>query len=159
MHPPLSHFPLSLLFHPFSYSPPLPPPTEQYDEKSLDYICTLLSNQHKGSLYSYLKHKGWVLHMDAGVGIGNHEFDVIQITARLTESGLVRPAALLSAIYGYLRLMREKGVEEWRFNEMKKIAEIDFSMKSKERPIRYVSKLARLVTPTTHCPPLPQTAL
>lgn len=46
----------------------------------------------------------------------------------------------------YILLVASEGIQEWMFNEMTKINEINFSFKRKEKPLNYVKDVSVAMT-------------
>lgn len=126
---------LSLIF-------PIPPLDQHYLTKPVSYIGHLLGHEGKGSLLSLLKTKGWSEGLSAGTGMDDRNATTFGVYVQLTEEGLKHVDEIAEHVFQYLRLIRERGVEPWIFDEQKQLAEINFRFQEKTDPSRYVRYLA-----------------
>ncbi len=120
----------------------LPSLKPYYGEKPLSYLGFLLGHEGEGSVLSVLKQQGWAEALSAGgseAGAGNATF---AINISLTESGLQQRALIRSLVFHALDVVRERGIEEWRYKEEQRLAKIAFEYREKGRPINVVSQLA-----------------
>ena len=61
---------------------------------------------------------------------------------RLVFQGIDHIDEIIELVFQYLKLVKEKGIEEWVFEEFKNIHNMQFRFKDKERPQNYVSSTA-----------------
>ncbi|KAI9226187.1 MAG: Metalloenzyme, LuxS/M16 peptidase-like protein, partial [Piptocephalis tieghemiana] len=108
------------------------------------YITHLLGHEGGGSILSLLKRKGWANYLSAGCTGGARGFDFLQVDIDLTEKGLEHYEDVAAIVFQYLRLMRESGVQEWIFEEVRKLAEIRFRFQEKGSVSGYASRVASL---------------
>lgn len=121
---------------------PIPSLLRYYRFKPEQVISSLLGDEGKGSLLSYLKRKEWVANLSTGTGIGRRGFGFFQIDMELTDRGAHHTDDIVEAFFTYLKLIREDKNRQRYYRELKKLAEIQFRFQEKERPFWYVRRLA-----------------
>ncbi|WKE64174.1 insulinase family protein [Gallaecimonas kandeliae] len=121
---------------------PLPSVQAEYRQKPLTFISHLLGHEGPGSLLAYLKAKNWVEAMSAGGGISGSGFREYAVQFLLTEEGEGRQAEIVEALFAMLALIRDQGLEEWRFKERQQLAEQSFRLMEVTEPMDYSSHLA-----------------
>jgi len=121
---------------------PLPSVKAYYGEKPLSYLGSLLGHEGRGSVLSLLKSKGWAEGLSAGggdAGAGNATFNV---SISLTREGVKHRETIRSVVFYALNMIRQNGIEEWRYAEEQRMAEIAFQFREKGRAISTVSSLS-----------------
>jgi len=121
---------------------PIPQSTPFYREKPTGYLANLIGHEGNGSLLSALKAKGWATGLSAGRGISTRENSLFSIAISLTEDGYKHQSEVINAVFGYLQLLNQSGIELWRYQEQKVLAEQEFRFREQISPIHYVSNLA-----------------
>eukprot|EP00698_Gefionella_okellyi_P003046 TRINITY_DN12867_c0_g1_i1.p1 TRINITY_DN12867_c0_g1~~TRINITY_DN12867_c0_g1_i1.p1 ORF type:complete len:1029 (+),score=222.97 TRINITY_DN12867_c0_g1_i1:180-3089(+) len=119
---------------------PLPCQQEFYEVKPTRYLGHVLGHEGPGSLLSFLKSKGWVDELSAGVGRSQWANGVLfSVSLILTEEGKDAVPQITKSVYQYLRLMRERGVQQWIYSEIANEAELRFRFQDKSEPTTTVS--------------------
>ena len=126
---------LSLMF-------PIPPVTAFYRQKPLQYIGNILGHEGEGSLLSLLKQQGWAEALGAGGHADGLNEGWFSISISLTESGYANQATVVAAVFSAIEKLQTQGIEQWRFNEQKQLADISFRFSEKTEAINTVSYLA-----------------
>lgn len=121
---------------------PIPPVYMHYRIKPVSYLANLLGHEGAGSLLSLLKGRGWADEVSSGLGLENRSDALFAVSVGLTEAGLAHVDEVVAAIFGYLRLLREQGVEAWRYDEQAQIADLDFRFSEKSAPLSSVRNLS-----------------
>ena len=121
---------------------PLPPAYKYYREKPLSYIGNFVGDEGKGSLLSLLKANGWVDQLSAGAAIDDRNESAFVVSIKLTDEGLKHVDAIVGDVFGYLRLLRDKGVAAWRYQELARISDLSFRFAERSEPASYVTGLA-----------------
>ncbi|OOV85891.1 insulinase family protein [Oceanospirillum linum] len=121
---------------------PIPEPSTYFRKKPTSYLASLIGHEGKGSLLSYLKAKGWATGLSAGSGLSTGEESLFSITINLTQAGFENSKDVVNAAFGYINLLQQNGIDEWRFNEQKKLSEQAFSFVESGSPIHAVSSVA-----------------
>lgn len=133
--PPKEERRLTLMF-------PVPDADQHYREKPLQYLGNLLGHEGQGSLLSLLKNLGWAEGLSAGAGAGGRNEGTFNISVQLTPAGLENQARIVAITFRVIQSIRENGVEQWRYDEQRSLADIAFRFAEKGAPISVTSRLA-----------------
>jgi insulysin len=112
------------------------------DSKPVSYINNLLGHEGQGSLLSYLKKQGWADSISAGTGFEDDQQASLKISIGLTEQGLQNTDAITSAMFQTIALIKQQGIQQWRFDEQAQLAKLKFEFQENGNNIYYVSHLA-----------------
>lgn len=121
---------------------PIPSTFQEYRSKPLNYIANLLGHEGSGSLYSLLKDQGWVESLSAGTGYMDEIQGEFSVQVTLTKSGLEHIEDIGQLLFQTINLIKQTGIEEWRFQEQSKLAHIAFRFEQESDPGRLVQSLA-----------------
>jgi insulysin len=111
---------------------------DHLDSKPASVVGSVLGYEGKGSLLSKLKEEGLALGLSAGGDYTHPNISSFTISVRLTPKGEKEYPRVLELVYAYLRMLKKHGFEEYTFNELRKMARIDFDWKNPEEGMRYV---------------------
>ena len=125
-----------------SLSFPIPDPREHYRSKPVTYISNIIGHEGKGSLLSALKRRGWAESVSAGGGISYTGGSTFNVSIALTELGLQHSDEVVIMVYQTINRVRDKGVQQWLFEEQGRIGDIQFRFREQSEPFHYVSSLA-----------------
>lgn len=121
------------------------------DEETLNdtqpsrYISHLIGHEGPGSVLSYLKAKGWANGLSAGAMPICPGSAFFTISVRLTPEGLKLYQEVAKVIFEYIAMIKEREPEQWIFDEMKNLAEVDFRFKQKTPASRFTSRLSSVM--------------
>lgn len=118
------------------------------------YLSHLVGHEGPGSILSYIKGKGWANSLSAGASELCPGSALFSIQVKLTNEGLKSYKEVTKAIFHYLALVRETPPQEWIFNEVKIMTEVDFRFKQKSPASRTTSALSGVMQK-----PLPRSQL
>ena len=121
---------------------PIASQQDQFRTKPARYVTNLLGHEGPGSLFDVLKRAGLVESLSAGLGMDTGDGATLEISMALTKQGLEQQDTILSLVFAYIDKVREYGISEQRFEEMRKLADIDFRFKEKSDPVQQVMRLA-----------------
>lgn len=124
---------------------PLPSLKQYYRTRPADYIGNLLGHEGKGSLLSYLKEKGWAESLSAGAGLNFDDSASFQLSINLTAAGLSSIEEVKQSVFAAIRLIRSSGIEKWRFEEQRQLADINFKFQHQSPAMHHVTQLANLM--------------
>lgn len=125
-----------------SLSFPIPSQQENYRTKPVSYIANLLGHEGPGSLLEVLKKNGLADNLSAGIGMDTGEAATLDISIALTPEGLNRQEDILSLVFRYIDIIREQGISEQRFEEMQRLARIDFRFREQGEPLQEAMRLS-----------------
>jgi len=122
-----------------------------FASKPVHYLSNLLGHEGEGSLLSLLKSQGWADSLSAGIGFEDSRNAALQIRIGLTEQGLKNTAAVTKALFQSIEIIKQQGIEEWRYREQAQLAKLDFEFQENGNNMHYVTRLARHLkkVPTT----------
>ncbi|KAL9093656.1 MAG: hypothetical protein Q9159_000185 [Coniocarpon cinnabarinum] len=119
------------------------------EEKLLDkqpgrYLSHLIGHEGPGSILAYTKAKGWVNSLSAGsLNVCAGSPGVFTISISLTDEGMAHYKEITEICFQYISILHETPPQEWIFNEIKDMAEVDFRFKQKGSASRATSGLAQ----------------
>jgi len=130
----------------------VPPFHTVYRTKPSNYVSHLLGHEGQGSLLSELKARGWADGLVAGVGKPTLHWEAFEVSVVLTEAGAAAANDVIEAVYGYLELVRERGVERWIHDEAAALADMAWRFKERDDPMSLAVSLsgAMHVLPDEH---------
>ncbi|MBA0708114.1 hypothetical protein Golax_020100, partial [Gossypium laxum] len=134
----------------------LPCLLQAYLKKPEDYLAHLLGHEGKGSLHYFLKAKGWVTSLSAGVSDDGMQRSsvayIFSMSIYLTDCGLEKIFDIIGYVYQYLKLLRQLSPQEWIFKELQDMGNMDFRFAEEEPQDDYAAELAEnlLVYPPEH---------
>lgn len=121
---------------------PIPSQQKNYRDKPVRYVANLLGHEGPGSLFDRLKQAGLVESLSAGSGMDTGTEETVEISMSLTPEGLDNQDRILDLTFAWIDKVRNEGIAESRFEEMQKLASIDFRFREKQSPIRSVTHLS-----------------
>lgn len=104
------------------------------------YLSHLIGHEGPGSILAFIKGRGWATELSAGSMQICPGSSLFEISIRLTEEGLKNYKEVVQVIFQYISLIRESSPQEWIFNEMKGMAEVNFRFKQKSPASDFTSK-------------------
>lgn len=124
----------------------MPAIRHHYKVKPTEYLSWFLGHEGKGSLLSLLRQKVWALEITSGVT--DTDFDLnslyclFTITLSLTEAGLRNIPHVIEAVFGYIKMLKEKGPQEWLYREMQSMEDARFRFEEEASAGDYVEWLS-----------------
>lgn len=117
--------------------------TAAFRSKTDELITYLIGNRSPGTLSDWLQSQGLVegIRGDSDPVV-NGNSGVLAISATLTDKGQANRDQVVAAIFSYLQLLREKGIDKRYFDELSHILDLDFRYPSITRDMDYVEWLA-----------------
>ncbi|KAL8702430.1 MAG: hypothetical protein Q9201_004405 [Fulgogasparrea decipioides] len=118
---------------------------EMYETQPSRYISHLIGHEGPGSVLSYIKAKGWANGLSAGaapVCLGSAFFTV---SVKLTEDGLKQYQEVVKVVFQYISLIKETPPQQWIFDEVKGMTEVDFKFRQKSPATSFTSRLSSVM--------------
>lgn len=117
--------------------------TPQFRSKTDELVTYLIGNRSPGTLSDWLQSQGLAEGIRADSDpVVNGNSGVLAISATLTDKGLANRDQIVAAIFSYLKLLREQGVDKRYFDELANVLDLDFRYPSITRDMGYVEWLA-----------------
>lgn len=117
--------------------------SDKFRSKSDELIGYLIGNRSADTLSDWLQKQGLAESVNASsdpMVAGNGGVFVISVS--LTDKGLAQRDLVVAAIFSYLNLLREKGIDKRYFDELSHVLDLDFRYPTITRDMDYVEWLA-----------------
>jgi secreted Zn-dependent insulinase-like peptidase len=114
-----------------SFTFPMPPVVQHWRTKPTRLVGDLLGHEGRGSLLATLKARGWVEGLSAGLGMSDATASTFNVSMQLTESGLANVREIGVSLFSYIDLIRRDGITPWRYEELRRIADLHFRFEEK----------------------------
>lgn len=115
---------------------------DRFRSKTDTLISYLIGNRSKDTLSDWLQSQGLADSVDAGADpVIVRNGGVFSINVSLTDKGLAQRDKVVAAIFGYLDLLREKGIDKRYFDEMAHVLDLDYRYPSITRDMDYIEWL------------------
>lgn len=128
---------VSLLF-------PIDPIREHWRSKPLYFIGSLLGYEGEGSLFALLKEAELATGLAAFTAIDLPNEAAFQISIELTETGLEQVDSIVEQVFAYIELLKNEGIDAALYEEIRRLAELEFKFRDQPPAIREVMILAQL---------------
>jgi insulysin len=122
---------------------PIPNYSKYYRTKPWSYLGSLLGSEASGSLLALLKSLDWADGVVSGELVTTRHQGLFQISISLTKEGVRAKDQIVSMVFDVLNTLTERGIAEWRFNELKQLNELDFRYQEKPAPHDSAIELAQ----------------
>jgi insulysin len=110
---------------------------------ALDYLERLLGYEGAGSLTSDLKARGWIDSLYAACSSVYDGASIFSVSVELTLAGVNHVDDIVSAVFGYIQLVREQGLHRWLYDEQVALARAAFRFKARSEPLHLVKCLSQ----------------
>ena len=121
---------------------PAPSQREYYLNKPEQLISRILGDESRGSVLSLLKQKNWAMSLSSGTAFGSKDFSFFDISITLTKEGLNHIDEISAIVFQAISLIKSDKNQARYFEEMKKMAKIEFQFLEKVPPFGYVTSLS-----------------
>jgi secreted Zn-dependent insulinase-like peptidase len=125
-----------------SFSFPAPSIDPFYRENPLGFVSNLLGHEGEGSLHAALKQRGWIHSLSGGGGRYDRDNAVVTIDIELTDSGAAHIDEITDSVFAYIALIRDRGVEAWRYHEQQQLSKLAFRFQDKQPAQSYVRTIS-----------------
>ena len=102
--------------------------------KILGYYSHLLGHESEGSLLNLLIKEGLAFSLSSGTYMQEDYFSSLTVTVKLTEKGFEEYVRVIEALAAYLQVIKTQPVQEWVYDENKRVSEMNFLYKTKTTP-------------------------
>lgn len=121
---------------------PVDDPIDDYRNKSLSYVASLLGHEGEGSLLAALREAGWADGLSAGSARGDGDDALFTVSISLTPEGAKHLDRIQASLFAMIENIREDGLDAWRYQEQARLAEQTFRFQQRGEPIHVASSLA-----------------
>jgi insulysin len=123
--------------------------TQQYiDKKPTLLISALLGHEGQNSLYQLLNQQGLIESLSAST-VNSEALDLFNLNMDLTSKGLVELNTVMQTIFAYIDLIKQKGVKQAYYDELKNIAALNFNFQEAVSPTTTVYSLSPMLQNTS----------
>ncbi|MCE0489711.1 pitrilysin [Pantoea sp. Mb-10] len=117
--------------------------SDRFRSKTDTLIGYMLTNRSENTLNDWLQKQGLADGVNAGADpFTERSSGVFAITVSLTDKGLAQRDKVLGAVFRYLTLLRDKGIDKAYFDEVSHVLALDFRYPSITRDMDYIEWLA-----------------
>ncbi len=117
---------------------------EKWRKKANSYLSYLLSSEEPNTLGEYLRKQGLAVSSTVNVDESYYGQDgYVQFRVQLTDKGIEQQNQIIAATLSYLKLLRDKGIQQKYYDELKAISEDAFNTRSKSQLMQTASYFAR----------------
>ena len=128
--------------HELNFTFPVPSLDPYYREKPGEYIANLLGHEGEGSLHHFLKSRGWIESLTAAADRADASNGVITVSFELTKSGAQHTVEITAALFDEIDLIKRSGLDQWRYEEQARVADLAFRFREPQSPIATVYRMA-----------------
>ena len=115
---------------------PYPDEDELWQSSPGRYISHLIGHEGPGSIFAYIKAKGWANSLSSGPQGMNPGTSFFTVMIRLTDAGLKNYREIVKIVFQYIALINETGPQEWIAKEMSGLADAEFKFMQKQPAFR-----------------------
>lgn len=109
------------------------------------YIAHLIGHEGPGSILAYIKAKGWANALSAGSSTVCPGSAFFEISIRLTDDGLKNYKEVVSIVFQYIAMLKEMSPQEWIFEEVRGMTEVDFKFQEKTPASSFASRMSSIM--------------
>lgn len=120
----------------------LPPLDHLLKKKVIGYYSHLIGHESKGSLLEFLIKEKLALSLTASSYIQDDFFSSLAIKVSLTKKGFEEYPKVVEALGAYIKVLKENDIQEWVYEEKRRVAELNFQFKNKTSPYGRVKVLS-----------------
>ncbi len=113
--------------------------------KPTQYLSNLLGHEGEGSLLAALKARAWANSLSAGLGYSDDMHATFDIKIGLSEQGMAHIDEIGSLLFSSIELIRQQGIKQEYYDEIKQLAELDFKFQEKMGESTLVQRVASLL--------------
>ena len=119
----------------------VPDQTAYFLSKPDDFLAHLLESEREGSIAACVKKLGWADCVSATTEDCSPGYQQFVVSFNLTEEGVQQVDELIKIVYAYLNRVKENGINEWLFDELREIGKLEFRFADPQQPSAYVMRL------------------
>ncbi|ART63694.1 insulinase family protein [Kushneria marisflavi] len=121
---------------------PIPDPEQDYRLKPVSYLSHMIGHEAPGSLLACLRQRGWADGLSAGSARGDGQRALLMVNIELTPQGSEHLDEIQAALMAWIGLIRDQGVESWRYDEQARVVEQQFRFQQRQAPAQLATALS-----------------
>ncbi|WP_075183164.1 pitrilysin [Pantoea sp. 1.19] len=116
---------------------------DRFRSKTDTLIGYLIGNRSKNTLSDWLQSQGLADGITAGADpVIDRNGGVFALSISLTDKGLAERDRVIAAVFSYLEMLRNKGIDKRYFDEVSRVLDVDFRYPAITRDMDYIEWLA-----------------
>ncbi|MDJ0036765.1 pitrilysin [Pantoea allii] len=121
----------------------IPNNSDRFRSKTDTLIGYLMGNRSPNTLADWLQKQGLADGVSAGADpVTERNSGVFTVNVSLTDKGLAQRDDVVAAVFSYISMLREKGIDRRYFDEVSRVLALDFRYPSITRNMDYIEWLA-----------------
>jgi len=121
----------------------IPNNSDRFRSKTDTLIGYLIGNRSSNTLADWLQKQGLADGVSAGADpVTERNSGIFTISVSLTDKGLAQRDDVVAAVFSYIAMLREKGIDRRYFDEVSHVLALDFRYPSITRNMDYIEWLA-----------------
>lgn len=121
----------------------IPNNSDRFRSKTDTLIGYLIGNRSPNTLADWLQKQGLADGVNAGADpVTERNSGIFTISVSLTDKGLAQRNDVVAAVFSYIAMLREKGIDRRYFDEVSHVLALDFRYPSITRNMDYIEWLA-----------------
>ncbi|KAI9446597.1 Metalloenzyme, LuxS/M16 peptidase-like protein, partial [Lactarius indigo] len=133
----LVHIQTIMDFHAMEISWPINEQIPQWRFKPGSYLTDIIGHEGAGSLHSFLKERGWITGLSAGVQDLARGFATFKITLYLSQNGFQNYREVAMSTFKFMSMLRSTDLSPTHQKEVSTLSSIRFRFSEKRRPDDY----------------------
>jgi len=121
---------------------PVPATDADLAAKPYTYLASLIGHQASGTLFAELKQRGWADDISANPPGAGKNAETFRISMQLTPDGMANWQTVATLMFGYLQTIEQQGLNDWRYQELQSINQINFEFAEQVSPVATAQHLA-----------------
>ncbi|WP_158521432.1 insulinase family protein [Kushneria konosiri] len=121
---------------------PIPDPEQDYRLKPVSFLSHMIGHEAPGSLLACLRQRGWADSLSAGSARGDGQRALLMVNIELTPKGCEHLDEIQAALMDWINLIRDQGVESWRYDEQARGVEQQFRFQQRQAPAQQATALS-----------------
>ncbi|RYG06720.1 MAG: peptidase M16, partial [Chitinophagaceae bacterium] len=122
---------------------PMPGYSSRYQSKPVEFLSHLIGHEGAGSILALLKSLGWAESIQVSPIFKNRQQSLFHISIDLTKAGAKSKDQITSVVFDYLKIVSSRGIADWRFSELKQMAELNFRYGEKLSVVDTANEMAQ----------------
>lgn len=123
---------------------PITDNSDQWRVKPNTFVNNLITSEEPGTVGEYLRRVGLINVLYGYLAPDAYGKDgYVRVIAELTDKGLAERDHIIAAIFDYLEVIKQAGVDEAYYRELKAMLQKDFENAAKPQPLQQAMSLSR----------------
>jgi secreted Zn-dependent insulinase-like peptidase len=121
----------------------LPPRQAVWPSRSHGYLTHVLGHEGEGTLFAFLKQRGWVESLYASFAGGADDYDLLSLSLDLSDEGFAHQEDVVDAMLQYVRMLQASEPKAHVYDEARRVSELGFQFMEEKSPASLVRGATR----------------